>query len=154
MHKIMKELLLNDAIILALIWERYFIFLLPTLSYPHLSHSALRRSLFSSSNKCLLKYLPCGHCTSEYWDYHCCSVVQSRLTLCNPMNWSMPGFPVLHYLSEFARTHVHWVDDAIQPSHPLSPASSPALNLSQHKGLFQWVSCSYETLHSKGSKWW
>ena len=50
-----------------------------------------------------------------------------------------PGFPVLHYLLEFAQTHVHWANDAIQPSHPLSSPSPPALNLSQHEGLFQWV---------------
>ena len=54
------------------------------------------------------------------------------------MDCSTPGFPVLHYLLEFAQTHVHWVD-AIQSSHPLSPPSLPALNLSQHQGLFQWL---------------
>ena len=54
------------------------------------------------------------------------------------MNCSLPGFPVLHYLLAFAQTHVHWVDDTIQPSHPLSPPSS-ALKLSQHLGLFVWV---------------
>ena len=54
-------------------------------------------------------------------------------------NCSTPGFPVLHYLLEFIQTHVHWVGDAIQPSHPLSPPSPPALNLSQHQGLFQWI---------------
>ena len=54
------------------------------------------------------------------------------------------SFPVLHYLLGFAQTHVHWVDDTIQPSHPLSPPSSPALNLAQHKGLFQWVSSSHQ----------
>ena len=54
------------------------------------------------------------------------------------MDCNTPGFPVLHYLPEFAQTHVHWVSDAIRPSHPLSP-SSPAFNLSQHQGLFQWV---------------
>ena len=70
----------------------------------------------------------------------CCSVAQSSLTLCNPMDCSMPGFPVLHYLPEFAKTHVHWVEDAIQPSHPLSPSSPPALNLIQHQDTFQWVS--------------
>ena len=53
------------------------------------------------------------------------------------MDWSTTGFPVLNYLPEFAQTHVHWVSDAIQPSHPLLPPSSPALNLSQHQGLFQ-----------------
>ena len=50
-----------------------------------------------------------------------CSVTKSCLTLCDPMDCSMPGFPVLHYFPEFAQTHVHWVSDAIQPSHPLSP---------------------------------
>ena len=56
------------------------------------------------------------------------------------MDCSIPGFPVLHYLPEFAQTHVHWVSDAIQPSHPLSSPSPPTFNLSQHQGLFQWVS--------------
>ena len=56
---------------------------------------------------------------------NCCSVTQLCPTLCYPMNCSMPGFPVLHYLPEFAQTHVHWVGDAIQPSHPLSPPCPP-----------------------------
>ena len=66
-------------------------------------------------------------------------VVQSlsRVQLCDPMDCSTPGFPVLHYLPEFAQIHVHGVSDAIQPSHPLSPPSSPVLNLSQQQGLFQ-----------------
>ena len=58
----------------------------------------------------------------------CCSVTQSRLTLCDPMDWSMPGFSVLHHLLEPAQTHVHWVGDAIQPSHLLSSPSLPALS--------------------------
>ena len=64
----------------------------------------------------------------------CCSVTKFCPTLCDPMDCSTPGFPVLHYLLEFAQTHVHWVGDAIQP-HPVS-SPSPALNLSQHQGLF------------------
>ena len=56
---------------------------------------------------------------------------------CDPMDCSTPGFPVLHYLSEFAQTHVLCVGDAIQPSHPLSSPFPPALNLSQHQGLFK-----------------
>ena len=63
-----------------------------------------------------------------------CSVAQSCLTVCNPTDCSTPGFPVLHYLPEFAQIHVHWVGDAIQPSHPLLP-SSFAFDLSQHQGL-------------------
>ena len=55
------------------------------------------------------------------------------------MDCGTPGFPILHYLPEFPQTHVHWVDDAIQPSHLLSSPSPPALNLSQHQSLFQWV---------------
>ena len=69
----------------------------------------------------------------------CCSGAQWCLTLRNPMDCSTPGFPVLHHLPELAQTHVHWVGDTIQPSHPLSPPSPPALNLSQHQGLFQGV---------------
>ena len=61
----------------------------------------------------------------------------SHVWLCNLINCSTPDFLVLHYLPEFAQTHVHWVDNAIQPSHPLSPPSPLALNLSQHQGLFQ-----------------
>ena len=65
------------------------------------------------------------------------SVAQSCLTLCDPMNCSMPGLPVHHQLPEFTHTHVHQVSDTIQPSHPLSSPSPPAPNPSQHQGLFQ-----------------
>ena len=71
----------------------------------------------------------------------CCSVAQLYLILCNSMDYSTP---VLHYLLGFAQTHVHWVDDAIQASHPLLSPSPNALHLSQHQGLFQWVSCSHQ----------
>ena len=60
------------------------------------------------------------------------------------MDCTMPGFPVLHYLTEFVQTDVHQVGDAIQPSHPLSPPSPPALNLSQHQGFFQCVGSWYQ----------
>ena len=72
------------------------------------------------------------------------SVAQSCPTLCDPMNHSTPGLPVHHQLLEFTQTHVHWVSDAIQPSHPLSSPSPPAPNSSQHQSLFQWVSSSHE----------
>ena len=72
------------------------------------------------------------------------SVTQSCPTLCDPMNNSIPGLPVHHQLPEFTQTHVHWVGDAIQPSHPLSSPSPPAPNPSQHQGLFQWVNSSHE----------
>ena len=74
----------------------------------------------------------------------CCSAAQSCWTLCNPMDCSTSGFPVLHCLPEFAQTHVHWVSDAIQPSHPLLSPSPPALNLSHHQGLFQWVGSTHQ----------
>ena len=74
----------------------------------------------------------------------CCLVVKLYVTLCDSINCSMPGFPVLHYLPEFAQTHVHWVGDAIQPSQPLSSPSPPAFNLSQHQGLFQRVSSLHQ----------
>ena len=72
------------------------------------------------------------------------SVTQSCLTLCNPMNRSMPGLPVHHQLPESTQTNAHWVGNAIQPSHPLSSPSPPAVNLSQHQGLFKWVNSSHE----------
>ena len=71
-------------------------------------------------------------------------VTQSCRTLCNPMNCSTSGLPVHHQLSESTQTHVHWVGDTIQLSHPLSSPSPPVLNLSQHQGLFQWVSSSHQ----------
>ena len=72
------------------------------------------------------------------------SVAQLCLTLCDRMDCSMPGFPVLYQLLKPAQTHVHRVGDAIQPSHPLSSPSPPALSLSQHQGLFQGVSSSHQ----------
>ena len=68
------------------------------------------------------------------------SDAQSCPTLCNPIDCSTPGLPVHHQLPEFTKTHVHSVSDAIQPSHPLLSPSPPTFNLSQHQGLFQWVS--------------
>ena len=72
------------------------------------------------------------------------SVTQSCPTLCNPMNRSTPGLPVHQQLPESTQTHVHWVGDAIQPSHPLSSPSPPAPNPSQHQGLLKWVSSSHQ----------
>ena len=76
----------------------------------------------------------------------CCLVIESCLTLYDPVDCSTPGFPILHYRPELAQTHVHWVGDAIQPPHPLSPPAPPAFSLSQHQGLFQWVSSSQEVV--------
>ena len=73
----------------------------------------------------------------------CCSVPQLCPTLCNPMDCSTPDLPVLHHLLEPAQTHVHWISDAMQPSHPLSPPSPPVFSLWQHQGLF-WISSSHQ----------
>ena len=70
--------------------------------------------------------------------------MHSCLTLCDPMDYSTPGFPVHHQLPELTQTHVHWVGDAIQPSPPLSSPSFPAFSLSQRQALFQWVSSSHQ----------
>ena len=81
------------------------------------------------------------------------SVAQLCLTLCNPMDCSTPGLPVHHQHPDFTWTHVHWVDDAIQPSHPLSFPSPPTFSLSQHQGLFKWISSSYQSF-LQWSKYW
>ena len=97
---------------------------------------------------------PPGDCVSWVGSYTCAQllfaaasiVVQSLspVWLCDPMDCSTPGFLVLHCLLELTQTHVQWADDAIQPSHPLSSPSPPTFNLSQHQGLFQWVSSSHQ----------
>ena len=93
------------------------------------------------------------------WGYFS-SLTQSCLTLCNPMDCSTPDFSGPHHLLKFAQVNVHCIGDAIQPSHPLMPSSPSALNLSQHQGLFQWVSCSHQMtkmlefhLHHQSFQW-
>ena len=88
------------------------------------------------------RWTKCG--LSIPWDIQFSSVSQLCLTLCNPMDYSTPGLPFHHQLSELTQTHVHWVGDAILPSHPLPSPSPLAFNLSQHQGLFQWVSSSHQ----------
>ena len=95
----------------------------------------------------------CGNCCpmhiwsqkiSQLWCRHYCPYFTLNHMQHDPKDCcSTPGFPVFHCLSEFAQTHVHWVSDAIQPSHPLSSPSPPAFNLSQHQDLFQWASSSH-----------
>ena len=72
----------------------------------------------------------------------------SHVQLCDPMDCNTPDFPVYHCLQRFVQTHVHWVSDAIQSSHPLSAPSSLALSLSQHGTLFQWVDSSQQVIQS------
>ena len=88
------------------------------------------------------------------------SVTQSCVTLCDPMNCSIPGLPVHHQLAKVTQTNVHRVRDAIQPSHPLLSPSPPASNPSQQQGLFQWVSSSHQVakvlefqLHHQSFQW-
>ena len=84
------------------------------------------------------------------WHYCCChSGTKLCPTLRDPINYSIPGFPVLHHLSEFSQVHVHWVGDAIQPSQPLLPSSPSAFNLSQHQGL-----SNESVLHIRWPKYW
>ena len=89
---------------------------------------------------CVIQQFPTSYLLYTWFS----SVVQSCPTLCDPMNCSTPGFPIHHRLLESTQTHVHWVGDAIQPYHPLSSPSPPALNLSQHQGLFKWVSSPHQ----------
>ena len=93
---------------------------------------------------CVLAYLVTCHGSVSI-----SSVAQSCPTLWNSMNCSTPGLPVHHQLPESTQTHFLWVSDAIQPSHHLSSPSLPVLNLSQHQGLFQWVSSSHQV-----AKYW
>ena len=93
-------------------------------------------------NRCLL--LGRKAMTNSILKYSISSVAQSCPTLCDPMNHSTPGLPVHHQLLESTQTHVCRVGDDIQPSHPLSSPCPPALNLSQHQGLFKWVSSSHQ----------
>ena len=96
--------------------------------------------IFKFVSQCFVVYSACLLTPSVQFS----SVTQSCLTLCEPMGCSLPGFPVLHRLPEFAQTHVHWVGDAIQPSHALSSPAPPAFNLAQHQGLFQRVGSSHQ----------
>ena len=108
-----------------------------TISQHHLKFVPLWASLFC-------------HQTQQFVHHHSLtflqfsSFAQSCPALCDPMNRGTPGLPVHHQLQELTQIHVHQVGDAIQPSHPLSSPSPPPPNLSQHQGLFQWVSSSHE----------
>ena len=88
-----------------------------------------------STSKCDWSLIKISHFHSLHTHF-CCSVAQSFSTLCSLMNCTKPGFLAFHYLPEFAQTNFHWVNNTIQPSHPLSPLSSPAINLSPHQDLF------------------
>ena len=96
----------------------------------------LRKQNFSGCSQKQLPSVPLSvetHSGVNYFPQSVSSVTQLSLTLCDPMDHSTPGLPVHHQLPELAQTHVHWISDATQPSHPLSFPSLPAFNLSQHR---------------------
>ena len=88
------------------------------------------------------KYIP--HVLNPVWLRSSVQLLRPVQLFRDPMDYSTPGFPVHQQLPELAHTHIYWVSDAIQPSHPLSSPSPPALNLSEHQGLIRWVSSSYQ----------
>ena len=96
-----------------------------------------KTEICESSQSCIVLY--CTYGSDQF-----SSVAQMYQTLCDPVDNSTQSFPVHHQLPELTQTHVHWVSDAIQPSHPLSSPSPPALNLSQHQGLLKWVHSSHQ----------
>ena len=100
--------------------------------------------LFYFSTICWGSNICQTYCLVLQWSVKFSSVIQSCPALCDPMDCSTPGLPVHHQLPELAQTHVHRVGDVIQPSHPLSPPSPPVFILSQHRGLFKWVSSSHQ----------
>ena len=116
------------------------IFILSVLS----PSKAIWKLSVSSVEKWLL--LQCTRKYKEQWLKRSVisSVTQSCPTLCDSIDCSMPGLPDCHQFLELTQIHVHWVGDAIQPSHPLLSPSSPALNLFQHQGLFKWVSSLHQ----------
>ena len=117
---------------------------IPCLFYVLWQNSFIFQSSWYSLLKSLQDYPRIQFERIHFLHIDCCSVTQSCPTLHDPMDCSMPDFPVLCHLLEFVQTRVHWVSDAIQPSHPLSSPSPPAFNLFQHQGLFQWISSSHQ----------
>ena len=130
---IISQNLLKLMSIKSMMTSNHFILCCPLLLMPSIFPSI---RVFSYKSALCIRYFTIICC--------CCSVAQSCLTLCDPTDCSIPGFSVLHHLLELVQIHVHWVSGAIQPSHPLLSPSPHALNLSQHQGLFKWVSSSHQ----------
>ena len=97
---------------------------------------------FNNNDKLFILGLHCSPAPNPSVQFS--SVAHSCPTLWDAMDCSMSGFPVHQQLQKFTQTHIHWVSDAIQPSHPLSSPSPPTFNLSQHQSLFNWVSSSHQ----------
>ena len=110
--------------------------------------------LLQWTGECLYFLISFLQIYAQEWDHCiicccCCSVSRSCLTLCDPMDSSTPGFPILHHFLELAQTHVQWDSDAIQPSHPLSSPSPPAFNLPNISAF-----CNKSALHIRWPKYW
>ena len=130
-------------------WKKTIFFYLPLLIFKNKCHPLSMQSVFLVSQHswpqlygqiCFASIFSNNPFSSVQFS----SVAQLCPTLCHPRNHSTPGLPAHYKLPEFTQTHAHRVDDAIQPSHPLSSPSPSAPNLSQHQGLFQWVNSSHE----------
>ena len=106
--------------------------------------SQSQKNILSSPHLSLISVENLPELATEFSSVQFSSVPQPCPTLCNPMNCRTPGLPVHHQFPKITQIHVPWVSDAIQPSHPLSSPSPPAFNLSQHQGLFKWISSSYQ----------
>ena len=133
--KILQELLL-------LPWLHFRHFTL-TLYSSKIANAFVIQSLYTCSSHYLKYFLHL--CTNNIpISVSVSSVTQLFSTLCNPRDCSTPSFPVHHQLPGLTETHVHWVSDAIQPSHPLPPPSPPTFNLSQYQGLLHWASSSHQ----------
>ena len=143
----LKSLLQHHSSKASILWHSAFFIV--QFSHPYLTNGkiiALTRwtfagkvisLLFNMLSTLIMAFLPRSSVQFS-------SVTQWCLTLCSPMNHRTPGLPVHHQFPESTQTHVHWISDAIQPSHPLSSPSPPASNPYQHQGLFQWVSSLHQ----------
>ena len=127
-------------------FERFLPSSVPTLMY--LSVLKANFTFLTCQDQNFLLHVHITHRTglTSLENICCCSVSKSCLTLHNPLDSSRSGFTVLYYHLQFAQTNVHWVGDAIQPSHPLLPSSPSAFSLSQPQGLFQWVGSSHQVV--------
>ena len=148
----------NLYFVLHLFYLLFFCFLFPVILWVNWTffrisflstYSIFNTSLYIPVLVVVLCIILCIHHLSACWCHltssvQFSSVTQSYPTLCDPMDCSMPGFPVHRQLPELAQTHVHRVAEDIQPSHPLLSPSPPAFNLSQYQSLFQWVSSSHQ----------
>ena len=129
-----------SALIWVITWLLTYLPAIHATAPPYIIKTKVWMIFFKSKSDLTVEYCNLTH--SHMQTKCCCSV--NHVQLCDPMDCGTPGFPVLHNFLKFAQTRVYWIGDAIQPSHPLSPPSPPALNLSQHQSLFQWAGSSHQ----------